>query len=47
MNWDRGDYIMEAEKQLNNKAVYKNLNFDKDLMPNLTSKSNRLFESLK
>ena len=45
--WDRSDYIMEAEKQLNDKAVYKDVNFDKDLIPNLTSKSNRLFESLK
>ena len=38
---------MEAEKQLNDKAVYKDVNFDKDLIPNLTRKSNRLFESLK
>ena len=45
--WGRRDYIMEAEKQLNDKAVYKNVNFDKDLIPNLTGKSNRLFESLK
>ena len=28
--WDRGDYIMEAEKQLNDKAVYQDVNFDKD-----------------
>ena len=39
--------MMEAEKQLNDKTVYKDVNFDKDLIPNLTSKSNRLFESLK
>ena len=45
--WDRSDYIMEAEKQLNDKAVYKDVNFDKDLIPNLTGKSNRLFETLK
>ena len=45
--WVRRDYIMEAEKQLNDKAVYKDVNFDKDLIPSLTSKSNRLFESLK
>ena len=38
---------MEAEKQLNDKVVYKDVNFDKDLIPNLTGKSNRLFESLK
>ena len=45
--WDQSDYIMEAEKQLNDKAVYKDINFDKDLIPNLMGKSNRLFESLK
>ena len=38
---------MESEKQLNDKAVYKDVNYDKDLIPNLTSKSNRLFQSLK
>ena len=47
MIWDWSDSIMEAEKQLNDKAVYKDMNFDKDLIPNLMSKSNRLFESLK
>ena len=45
--WDRSDYIMKAEKQLNGKGVYKDVNFDKDLIPNITSKSKRLFESLK
>ena len=39
--------MMEAEKQLNDKTVYKDVNFDKDLIFNLTGKSNRLFESLK
>ena len=47
MIWDRSDYIMEVVEQLNDKAVYKDLNFDKDLIPNLTGKSNRLLESLK
>ena len=36
--WDWSDYIMEAEKQLNDKATYKGVNFDKDLIPNLTEK---------
>ena len=39
--------MMKAEKQLNGKGVYKDVNFDKDLIPNITSKSKRLFESLK
>ena len=47
MIWDRSDYIMEVVEQLNDKAVYKYVNFDKDLILNLTGKSNRLFESLK
>ena len=38
---------MEVVEQLNDKAVYKYVNFDKDLILNLTGKSNRLFESLK
>ena len=38
---------MEVVEQLNGKAVYKYVNFDKDLILNLTGKSNRLFESLK
>ena len=41
--WDQSNYIMESEKQLNDKAVYKDVNYDKDLILNLTSKSNRLF----
>ena len=44
--WDQSDCIMEAEKELDDKAVYKDMNFEKDLIPNLTGKSNRLFESL-
>ena len=47
MIWEWSVNIMEAEKQLNNKAVYKDVNFDKDLIPNLTGKNYRLFESLK
>ena len=45
--WDQSNCIMEVEKQLNGKGVDKDVNFDKDLIPNLTRKSNRLFESLK
>ena len=45
--WDRSNCIMEVEKQLNGKGVDKDVNFHKDLIPNLTRKSNRLFESLK
>ena len=47
MIWEWSDYIMEAEKKLNDTVVYKDVNFDKDLIANLTVKINRLFESLK
>ena len=38
---------MEAEKQLNDSKVYKNISDSKDLIPKLTEKSNKIFESLK
>ena len=38
MIWDWSDYIMEAEKQLNDKAVYKDMNFVRDFIPNLMGK---------
>ena len=45
--WSRSDYVMEAEKQLNDSKVYKNINCSKDLIPKLTEKSNKILESLK
>ena len=45
--WGRSDYVMEAEKQLNDSKVYKNISDSKDLIPKLTEKSNKIFESLK
>ena len=45
--WDRSDYVMEADKQFNDKKVYKNISDSKDLIPNLTEKSNKIFESLR
>ena len=45
--WDRSDYVMEAEKQFNGLKVYKNISDNKNLIPKLTEKSNKIFESLK
>ena len=45
--WDRSDYVMEAEKQLNYSKVYKNISDSKDLIPKLTENSKKIFESLK
>lgn len=44
---DRSDFTFEAEKKVNDKEVYKDVNLGKDLIRNLTRKSNRLFKSLK
>ena len=30
--WDRNDYLMEAEKQLSDKKVYKKVNFNEELI---------------
>ena len=45
--WDRKYYIMGVENQINDKGVYKDGTFDKNMIPNLIRKSNRLFESFK
>ena len=45
--WYRSDYVMEAQKQLNDTKVYKNISDSKDLSPKLTEKSNKIFKSLK
>ena len=38
---------MEAEKQLSHKTIYNDVLFNKNIIPNLTEKSNKLFENLK
>ena len=40
--WNRPDYIMEAEKQLSEKTIYKDVTFNKNIIPNLTEKSNKI-----
>ena len=45
--WDRSDYVMEAEKQLNDTEVCKNISDCKYLILKLTETSNKIFESLK
>ena len=37
---------MEAE-QLSDKTIYKDVTFNKNIIPNLTEKSNKIFENLK
>ena len=45
--WDRNDYIAEAEKQLNNKSVYKNVTFKEKILQDLAETSNNIFKTLR
>ena len=47
MIWNRLDCIIEAEKQLSDKTIYNDITFNKNIIPNLTEKSNEIFENLK
>ena len=44
--WDRNDYLMEAEKRLSDKNVYKDVNFNEKLIQDLTEISNKIFRNL-
>ena len=44
--WCRDDYIKEANKQLEDKTVYKYINFKETILAGLVDKSNRIFKSL-
>ena len=41
--WDRSDYIMEAEKRLSDKTIYKDVTFNK----NIKTSQKRVMESFK
>ena len=45
--WDRNDYLMEAEKQLSDKNVYKEVKFNEKLIQDLTKTSNKIFRNLR
>ena len=45
--WDRNDYIKEAEKQLNDTNLYKDVCFNEKLLRKLKGTSNKLFQNLK
>ena len=47
MIWHPLDYIMKAEKRISDKAIDKDVTFNKNIIPNLTEKSNTIFEKLK
>ena len=45
--WDRRDYIAEAEKQLKDQNVYKDVDFTEKILQDLAETSNKMFRSLK
>ena len=45
--WDRGDYLLEAEKQLGDRSVYKDISFNEKLLTDLVESSNQIFHCLK
>ena len=44
--WCRDDYIKKANKQLEDKTVYKDISFKETILSGLVDKSNRIFKSL-
>ena len=44
--WDRVDYILEAEKHLNDKRVYKKVKFNENILTSLVEKSHKIFNRL-
>ena len=44
--WDRWDYIKEAEKQLGDSAIYKEINYNKKILSQLVDSSNKYFKKL-
>ena len=44
--WCRDDYIKEANKQFEDKGVYKDINFKETILSDLVDKSNRIFKRL-
>ena len=46
MIWDRDDYLAEAERQLKDENVYRNVNFNEKLIENLNEYSKKIFEDI-
>ena len=45
--WDRKHYLMEAEKQLSDENVCKEVEFNEKLIQDLTEISNKIFGNLR
>ena len=44
--WDRADYILEAEKRLHDKRLYKEVKFNENILTGLVEKSNKILNPL-
>ena len=47
MIWDRLYYIIDDEKQLSDKTIYKDVTFYKNVISNLTEESSKIYENLR
>ena len=47
MIWDHSDYIIEARNRLSDKTFYNDVTFNKNIIPNPTEKSIKIFENWK
>ena len=45
--WDRNDYLIEAEKQLSDTKVYRDVSNTKNILSKLSEVNNKMFNSLK
>ena len=45
--WDRNDYLLEAERQLSDTEVYRDVSNTENILSKLSETSNRMFSSLK
>ena len=45
--WDKSDYSSEAEKQIGDENIYKDVSFNDKILRNLVETSNKMFLNLK
>ena len=45
--WDRNDYVLEAEKQLSDPIVYRDVSNGENILTKLSEASNKMFSSLR
>ena len=44
--WDREDYLKEADRQLSDNKIYRDVEYTKNMLCSLVDKSNKIFQSL-